>query len=186
MAAGSPAAAYACPPPQPRLAQYGDEELTRSRTGRLFRRLGQKRWFAWLGSRFVWPLERALWLRYGRGINPRDLPELLLVTQGRRTGRLRAVPVLYLEDDGHLVIVASNWGNKRHPAWSENLLANPTVEVRLRGDTRRFQARLLEGDEKQRLWPRLLEIWPAWSSYQERTDRDFRMFLLTEALTGSS
>jgi len=94
--------------------------------------------------------------------------------------------VLYLEDDGHLVIVASNWGNERHPAWSENLLANPTAEVRLRGDTRRLQARLLEGDEKQRLWPRLLEIWPAWSSYQARTDRDFRMFLLTEALTGSS
>jgi deazaflavin-dependent oxidoreductase (nitroreductase family) len=123
-------------------------------------------------------VERTLWTRFGRSINPRDLPELLLVTQGRTTGRRRAVPVLFLEDGDHLVIVASNWGDKRHPAWSENLLADPTAEVRLRGESRRVHARLLDEGEKQRLWPRLLEIWPAWSTYKARTDRDFRMFRL--------
>jgi deazaflavin-dependent oxidoreductase (nitroreductase family) len=117
-------------------------------------------------------------MRFGRSINPRDLPELLLVTQGRTTGRRRAVPVLFLEDGDQLVIVASNWGDKRHPAWSENLLTNPIAEVRLRGELRRVQASLLDRDERQRLWPRLLEIWPAWATYKARTERDFRMFRL--------
>jgi deazaflavin-dependent oxidoreductase (nitroreductase family) len=119
-----------------------------------------------------------LWTRFGRSINPVDLPELLLVTQGRKTGKPRAVPVLYLEDGNRLVIVASNWGNKPHPAWSDNLLANPAAEVRLRGETRRLQARLLEAPDRERLWPRLLEVWPAWAAYKRRTDREFRVFVL--------
>jgi deazaflavin-dependent oxidoreductase (nitroreductase family) len=131
--------------------------------------------------RYVWtPLDRlALGLRGGRrGLAPRAIPELVLTTTGRRTGRRRATPLLYLEDGRRFVVVASNYGRARHPAWSANLMADPRASIRIGDRVVEVRGRPATEEEYERSGPGLLEIWPGWATYRRMTDREFRMFVL--------
>lgn len=105
-------------------------------------------------------------------------PVLLLTTTGKRSGKKRTTPLLYLEDGGALAIVASKGGAPAHPAWFHNLRANPEVEVEVgrRRETRR--ARVASAEERERLWPRLVELYGSYASYQEKTTREIPVVLL--------
>jgi deazaflavin-dependent oxidoreductase (nitroreductase family) len=98
-----------------------------------------------------------------------------------RSRRERTVPVLYLEDAGRFVIVASLAGAPRHPAWFLNLEANPRVRLQVR--SRRFAAtaRRASVEEKAQLWPRLVAMYPAYEGYQNRTTRDIPVVIATPA-----
>ena len=140
--------------------------------------------FTWIAANVYAPLDGRLYKRSGGrfslshlGRRP-ALQTLLLTTTGRKSGQPRPTPVLFLEDDGRLVVVGSNFGKDSHPAWTANLLANPDATAQIRGDQRDVRARLASEEEKQRLWPRLLEIYPPWQEYTGRTDRSFRAFFL--------
>jgi deazaflavin-dependent oxidoreductase (nitroreductase family) len=119
---------------------------------------------AWLGAHVFSELDRWLWLRFRRNTATGNFPELLLTTRGRRSGEPRSVPVLYLQDDGRIVLVASNWGQQHHPAWSENLMTTPSASICLNGIERPVRARLANDAEKNAYWPRLLKIHPAWAN----------------------
>src|SRR5215472_10658029 len=99
-------------------------------------------------------------------------PILLLTTTGRKSGRNRTVPLLYLKDDGNFVIVASLGGAPKHPAWFLNLEANPRVELQEGRERLACTARRASAEEKARLWPRLVAIYPQYADYQKRTTRD--------------
>lgn len=93
------------------------------------------------------------------------LPQLTLTTVGRRSGVARAVPLLYVRDGADFVVIASNFGQEHHPAWSYNLEATPDAEVLL--GTRRIPVRakrVTEADRK-RLWPAVTAVWPAYDDY---------------------
>ena len=105
-------------------------------------------------------------------------PVLLLVTTGRRTGRERTAPLLYLEDRENLVIVASDGGAPQHPAWYLNLKAAPEARVEIEGRTLRVRAEEARGEEKRRLWARLVEMYPPYESYQRRTEREIPVVVL--------
>jgi len=155
--------------------------------GRLLRRIGGMKWFSWLSVNALVPVDRYLY----RATNGRlslmhvggesALPTLLLTTTGRKSGQPRTTPVLYLKDAGRLVIVASNFGQERHPQWSENLLADPEADVQVHAERRHVSARLADEAELRSLWPALLEIYPGWEAYRGRTDRSFRAFYLDAA-----
>jgi F420H(2)-dependent quinone reductase len=81
-------------------------------------------------------------------------PVLLLTTTGRKSGAPRTAPVLYLDDVAGLVVIGSNAGNARPPAWALNLEANPDAEIDVRGDRRSVRARIAEGEEREELWRR--------------------------------
>jgi deazaflavin-dependent oxidoreductase (nitroreductase family) len=106
-------------------------------------------------------------------------PILLLTTVGRKSGKRRTVPLLYLEDAGRFAIVASYAGSPHHPAWFLNLEANPKVELQVR--SRRFSgtARRVSADEKTQLWSRFLEIYSAYADYQKRTTRDIPVVIIS-------
>ena len=137
------------------------------------------KWGRRLSVVFFTPLDRLVYrLTKGRrGLSP-PKTVLLLTTTGRKTGQPRQVPVLYLRDGDRMWVMASNYGQPRHPAWSSNLLAHPDAAVQVAGDERPVRARLASPEEKKELWPRLLELYPAWKAYAEWTDRDFRLFCL--------
>lgn len=142
--------------------------------------LGHKPWFARLG-RAMMPVDRALqrvtggrWTMIGKGV----MPEFLLTTTGRKTGQPRQVPLLYARDGDAFVVIASNWGQEHHPAWSANLLAEPKASVTHDGRDIDVIATLAEGAERERLWPLLTEVWPAYATYAERAGRDLRIFVL--------
>jgi F420H(2)-dependent quinone reductase len=107
------------------------------------------------------------------------VPNLLLTTRGRRSGRLRRTAVFYTLDDGRYVLIASHAaGGPRHPAWYLNLVAEPRVTVQAGAEVFTARARTAVGAEKQRLWRRMNELFPGYQTYQDRTDRDFPVVVL--------
>jgi deazaflavin-dependent oxidoreductase (nitroreductase family) len=108
-------------------------------------------------------------------------PVLLLDHIGRKSGQARTSPVLYLADGDDLVIVASRGGSDATPAWWLNLKASPDTTVTVGPQHRRVHAHEANGDEKQRLWPRLVEMFPDFDAYQRRTSRDIPVIILSPA-----
>ncbi|MGC5031747.1 nitroreductase family deazaflavin-dependent oxidoreductase [Micromonospora sp. DT229] len=106
---------------------------------------------------------------------------LLLTTRGRRSGELRRTALIYGRDGEAYVIVASQGGDPRHPAWYLNLDADPTVQVQVGPERFTARARTATAEEKARLWPTMTDIWPAYDDYQAKTERDIPVVLLERA-----
>lgn len=106
-------------------------------------------------------------------------PTLLLTTTGRRSGERRRTPLIYGRDGADYVIVASYGGAPTHPAWYLNLEADPDVEVQVGEEVFRAKARTADAQERARLWPELAGIWPAYDEYQDRTDREIPLVVLS-------
>jgi deazaflavin-dependent oxidoreductase (nitroreductase family) len=113
---------------------------------------------------------------------PATLPSLMLTTIGRRSGQPRQTPLLcHLESDGSYLVVDTNFGRPPSPAWSHNLIATPRASVTRRGSTLPVTATLLEGTERAAAWDHLVEVWPAYVSFAQRSGRRLRIFRLTPA-----
>jgi len=106
-------------------------------------------------------------------------PVLLLHHVGRRSGEQRVTPLLYLPDGDDLVIVGSMGGTPKHPAWFHNLTAQPATDVEVGREHRAVQARVAEPTERARLWPRLVEHYPAFDAYQRRAEREIPVVILS-------
>ncbi|REJ84953.1 MAG: nitroreductase family deazaflavin-dependent oxidoreductase [Acidobacteria bacterium] len=109
------------------------------------------------------------------------VPTLLLTTVGRKSKQRRQLPLIYAEDDGRYVIVASKGGAPEHPAWYLNLQDDPNVVVQVAGDRFQATARTVDSRERARLWPKMVEIWPQYDDYQEKTDREIPIVVLDRA-----
>ena len=105
-------------------------------------------------------------------------PILLLTTIGRRSGEPRTAPLLYLRDGERLAIVASFGGHPKHPVWYLNLTANPEVSVQVGRDRFDAAARTATPEERERLWPLFVEMYPGYAGYQEKTTREIPIVLL--------
>jgi deazaflavin-dependent oxidoreductase (nitroreductase family) len=138
---------------------------------RFIRWLGHRRWFAAAGRRFGAPLDRALYrLTKGRITSTAGAaPVMLLTTTGRRSGRPRTTPVMYLRDGERFVVTSENFGQQRPAAWPLNLLADGRATVQVGGEVLPCRARLLDDAEVDSYWPRLVEVWPAHESYLARS-----------------
>jgi len=106
------------------------------------------------------------------------VPVLLLTTTGRKTGRKRTTPVLYVRDGNRLVIVASNGGRPRNPSWWMNLMHNPIAMVQVKDVKQTIYAQRALGSEKERLWQLMTSVYPSYDDYQKRTDRDIPVVVL--------
>jgi deazaflavin-dependent oxidoreductase (nitroreductase family) len=103
----------------------------------------------------------------------------LLTTTGRRTGRHVTTPVLVLRDGNDYVVVGSNYGRDRHPAWTYNLIAHAQASLQMGSRHVGVTGERLDKAQVEAYWPRLVQMWPGWKTYRRITDRDFRMFRLT-------
>jgi F420H(2)-dependent quinone reductase len=121
--------------------------------------------------------------RHSRGWVGHRIPggprTLMLEHRGRKSGKLRRTPLLYLGDGEDLVIVASKGGSPTHPAWWLNLREMPETTVWLGRERRRVVPREAGGSERNRLWRRLVELWPDYERYQRRTDREIPVVILS-------
>jgi deazaflavin-dependent oxidoreductase (nitroreductase family) len=125
---------------------------------------------------------RAYRMSGGRiGRNFRGAPVALVDHVGRKTGKRYTSPLIYLADGDDVVIVASFGGAKHDPVWWPNLKANPETTVQVGSERRAVVARQATPEEKQRLWPRLVEIYAPYEDYQRRTERDIPVVLLEPA-----
>jgi F420H(2)-dependent quinone reductase len=118
--------------------------------------------------------------RIGAGFR-KPVPTLLLEHVGRRSGTAYTTPLLYLVDGADLVVVGSQGGRPLDPQWVANLRAHPETTVHLRGERRQVRAHVADPDERERLWPRLVELYADFATYQATTDRVIPVVVLRPA-----
>lgn len=154
----------------------------RSRQEALVQKISSTVLFARIAPHLLPPLDKAVHRLSGGKvmISQYMLPSVFLTTTGRRSGEPRVAPLACLpESGGSFLVVGSNFGRTDHPAWTGNLIAEPTALVEHRGRTVQVTAVLLEGDERAAAWAALLRMWPPYATYQARIDRQIRLFRLT-------
>jgi deazaflavin-dependent oxidoreductase (nitroreductase family) len=105
-------------------------------------------------------------------------PCVILWTLGRKSGAIRKSPLMRVEHDGSYAVIASMGGAPNHPVWYLNLLADPHVTLQDGDEIRDYVAREVEEDERAQWWARANEAWPAYESYQERTERRIPVIVL--------
>jgi deazaflavin-dependent oxidoreductase (nitroreductase family) len=115
------------------------------------------------------------------GTTMRGVPVVVVTSVGAKSGKLRKNPVMRVEHDGVYAIVASKGGADEHPTWYHNLVANPTIELQDGPEARTYTVRVVEGEERVQWWDRAVEVWPAYASYQEKTDRQIPVFVAEPA-----
>ncbi|MFE4455694.1 nitroreductase family deazaflavin-dependent oxidoreductase [Streptomyces sp. NPDC056796] len=116
-----------------------------------------------------------------RGTTLRGMPVILLTTRGAKSGKLRKTPLMRVEHDGEYAVVASLGGAPKHPVWYYNVQADPGVELRdgtLRQD---MVAREVTGEEKALWWGRAVQAFPDYADYQDKTEREIPVFVLSPA-----
>lgn len=148
---------------------------------------GRTRLFRHLAPHVLPPCDLALHrLTGGRWLPSRHfLPTVLLTTTGHRSGRPHTTPLCaHRYEDGSWLVIATNFGRPRHPAWSTNLLHHPEATVTIRRRTQPVTARLLHSAEQQAERSRILAILPVYDQYAAISGRTIRAFHLAPVPTG--
>jgi deazaflavin-dependent oxidoreductase (nitroreductase family) len=121
---------------------------------------------------------------HGRfGGRMQDLPVLILHTVGRKSGKARQSPLLYIQHGDDYVVVGSRGGSDAPPAWWLNLQAMPEATIEIKSSKRRVTGCTATAEEKASYWPRLTAGYPFYDYYQARTTRDIPVIVLTPAGT---
>jgi F420H(2)-dependent quinone reductase len=127
-------------------------------------------------------MRTAVWLyrRSGGRIGGRmfGAPVLLLTTTGRKSGRSWTVPLMYQIDGDRWVIIASNGGSARHPAWWLNLRSQPDASVQIGRQTYPVTAAETAGEDRERLWRRMADMYKGYDGYAQKTTREIPVVVL--------
>lgn len=107
-------------------------------------------------------------------------PVLLLGATGRKSGKQRTIPLVYLPQGDDYAVAASAGGSDRHPAWFRNLEANSDVQVQVGGRRFAARARVLPSDERAPVWERIKERYPNFAGYEKKTEREIPVIVLSE------
>lgn len=105
-------------------------------------------------------------------------PIYLLVTKGRKSGKAREMPLLFIEDNGNYAVAASNFGHENFPSWYLNLKAEPQAQVDTGKKRISVTAEEAEGAERDRLWKRFTELYDGYNTYEKRTGRRIPVVVL--------
>jgi deazaflavin-dependent oxidoreductase (nitroreductase family) len=135
-------------------------------------------------SRAVTTLHRMVFTTSGGRVAGRALgmPVLVLTTTGRTSGKPRQTMLTSpLVIDEKVMLVASNGGDDREPAWCRNLRAHPGVEITMSGRTRSMLAHIAEPAERAELWPQITSAHANYAGYQRKTDREIPVVVLEPA-----
>lgn len=110
----------------------------------------------------------------GRGL----VPSLLLTTIGRRSGQKQTSPLFYSTAGDAYVVAGSKGGADTPPAWYLNLRAKPVVEVQVGREQFTARARVATGKEREHLWEQLVQLYPPYRDYQQKTKREIPVVVL--------
>jgi deazaflavin-dependent oxidoreductase (nitroreductase family) len=108
-------------------------------------------------------------------------PCCFVVMRGRKTGKPRTIPLIYIPDGDDVILIGSQGGMDIDPVWVRNLEADPHVEIIAAGKTRRMIARRADDAEKAKRWPKAVAVYADFDQYQARTTRDIPLFVCSPA-----
>lgn len=114
-------------------------------------------------------------------LGPLGSPVMLLTTTGATSGLGRTTPLLYARDGEDLIVVGSNFGQGHHPAWTGNLIKQPSCVVTIGGTPVQARALLLDGMAADAAYQRMVDLAKTYGVYRARTDRAIRVFRLVAA-----
>ncbi len=109
------------------------------------------------------------------------LPVIILTSLGAKSGRVRKTPLMRVEHDGEYAVVASKGGAPDHPAWYQNLVSHPLVELQDGPQRHDYHAREVTGTEREQWWERCVAAFPPYADYAQKTDRVIPVLVLTRA-----
>ena len=116
--------------------------------------------------------------REGTTLLDTGLPVIIVTHRGNKTGAIRKTPLMRVKDGESYVLVGSQGGAPKHPAWVHNLRINPDVEIRDETMVQRMRVREVEDDaERSRLWDLSVAAFPPYADYQKKTDRRIPVFI---------
>jgi deazaflavin-dependent oxidoreductase (nitroreductase family) len=150
---------------------------------KMLRRFGASGPGSWMFARIMHHIDRPVH-RLTRGRHTlasilSGLPVVMLTTRGARSGRPRTVPILGIPTPDGVAIIASNFGQYRHPAWYHNLRAHPEAEVVVDGTRRRVRAVEADEERRARIWQEGLRVYPGLGEYERRAShRRISVFVL--------
>jgi F420H(2)-dependent quinone reductase len=113
--------------------------------------------------------------------NVRGGPVLLLTTTGRKTGKRRTTPLVYVANQGGYLIMGSGGGSAKDPAWFSNLAANPTTQIEVGDETLKVRADVLKGAERDQAWAKVIGVMPFFADYEQQTSRQIPVVRLNPA-----
>jgi deazaflavin-dependent oxidoreductase (nitroreductase family) len=147
---------------------------------RRFAASGPGSWlFARVMHRIDRPVHRLTRGRYTFASAVSGIPVVMLTTTGAKSGQSRTVPVLGIPTEGEVAIIASNFGQHRHPGWYHNLRAHPDAEVVIDGNHRRVRAEEAVGERRTAIWQEGLRVYPGFGQYERRAShRHISVFVL--------
>jgi F420H(2)-dependent quinone reductase len=138
--------------------------------------------FKYAGKAHVWVYRRTggriggKW-RIGAGFR-KPVPTMLLEHRGRKSGKVFVTPLLYLRDGADVVIVASQGGRPEHPQWYRNLVATPEAYIEIGSERSAVRAVVADPAKRASLWPRLVEVYADFDTYQSWTEREIPVIVL--------
>ncbi len=143
-------------------------------------RVGAVSWMPKLLPQIVWTdtLLQRVTRRRVTILDIAGLPNMWLTTTGRKSGLDRSTPLLCVPDGDRILIAGSYFGGPKEPMWVKNLEANPAVSVLFRRRTIRLTARRLVDEERAQAWPTMVGTWPNFARYEQRTNREIKVFEL--------
>ncbi len=155
---------------------------------RAMRRTAATRPASWFLARTLHHLDRPVYrITHGRttvAARLTGLPVVMLTTTGKKSGRLRTVPLVGFRVDGSHVVIASNFGRRRHPSWYLNLRENPRARLSVDGITSEVEARELAGAERDTCFEKALELYPGYVQYRQRARRRIPVISLETSSDG--
>ena len=109
------------------------------------------------------------------------VPVVMLTTTGAKSGKRRTLPVLGFVEGDDVVVIASNFGQRHHPAWYHNLRANPRATIVLDGRTTEVEAGMVTGAEREPHFERAIATYPGFAAYSRRAGREIPIVRLSPA-----
>ncbi|HEX3736964.1 MAG TPA: nitroreductase/quinone reductase family protein [Solirubrobacterales bacterium] len=125
------------------------------------------RWWVMHASPKLDPL---LYRLSGGHLTTLPMPVLFLTHKGARSGRLSKTPLLYFTDGDDAIVIASNYGRAKHPAWYYNVKANPEVTVSAAGRDCRYRAEIVSDADRERVWPLVVQFTEVYADYVKRAE----------------
>ena len=148
------------------------------------RKVGGLRPVSWIGARLLHHIDRFVY-RMTDGQHTAvnllfGVPAVTVTTIGAKSGLPRSVPLIGIPDGENLILIASNWGQNRHPGWYYNLRKTPHVKVSLNGSEVDFIARELTGEERERYWEKAAAVYGGYDAYKRRVgEREIPVLILS-------
>lgn len=120
--------------------------------------------------------------REGTTLLDTGLPVIIVTHTGNKTGAIRKTPLMRVKDGDSYVLIGSQGGAPKNPAWVHNLRVNPDVEIRDETVVQKMRVRDVEDEaERSRLWKLAVAAYPPYADYQKRTSRRIPVFVAEPA-----